>query len=72
MTGDFDGFPNFSYTWLIDLIESGHLLNPTTYNLAPRKSGWWLVGKGKGDEVGLRAQEVDGGEVPRGGYYSKM
>ena len=42
----------------------------STLSLAPRESGWWLVGKGKGDEGGLRVKEVESGQLPRGVYYS--
>ena len=36
--------------------------------LVHREAGWWLVGKGKGDEGGLRAREVDSGELPSEGW----
>ena len=42
----------------------------STLSLAPRESGWWLVGKGKGDEGGMRVKEVESGQLPRGVYYS--
>lgn len=33
-----------------------------------REDGWWVVGKGKGDDGGLRARELEDGQLPPEGW----